>query len=74
MRSWRFAKEQATPKRTVRVFTADEVALIVAWFGGREERFRAHIEADERDVLNVGVDVFPEQLRAIALDPKEGSA
>jgi hypothetical protein len=36
-----------------RLFTAEEVALIVAWFGGDADRWRQHVEADS-EVVNVG--------------------
>jgi hypothetical protein len=36
-----------------RLFTADEVALIVGWFGGNPDRWRQHVEADS-EVVNVG--------------------
>jgi hypothetical protein len=40
---------------SVRVFTADEVAIIVAWFGGDADRFQMHVDADDHEVLNVGM-------------------
>jgi hypothetical protein len=37
-----------------RVYTADDVRIIVAWFGGDAARWIAHVDADARDVVNVG--------------------
>ena len=37
-----------------RLFTADEVGVIVAWFGGDDNRWYAHVKADS-DVVNLGM-------------------
>lgn len=43
------------------MYTAEEVGLIVGWFGGDDARWRAHVAADAREVVNVG--------HRLALDP-----
>jgi len=39
----------------VRVFTADDVEVIVEFFGGNAARFRQLVDAGDREVLNVGL-------------------
>jgi hypothetical protein len=36
-----------------RLYTAEEVGIIVAWFSGREDRWQQHVK-DDSDVVNVG--------------------
>lgn len=45
-----------------RLFTAREVALIVDHFGGDGAAFSAHVDADDWDVLNVGVEARHEYI------------
>lgn len=40
----------------VRVFTAEDVEIIVEFFGGNAARFRQLIDAADHDVLNVGME------------------
>lgn len=42
--------------RAVRVFTAEDVEIIVEFFGGNADRFRQLIDAADHDVLNVGME------------------
>lgn len=50
-----------------RVYTADEVRDLIAWFGGRDERWIAHVQHDAREVINVGrADATAERDRYLA--------